>query len=107
MLYNTGMYYGSGTKSREWPLSDGKTLVLKYKYVELFFCPISMKRKWYVIGDKRSEDVEISKEAAYRLLPTGTKPDVPFWDLYGGYFLLVLLIALFIFEITTGWNTGS
>ena len=56
------MFYGWGKSSKQWKLGDGKTLVFAYNYVALMFIfQLAYKKKWLVVGDQRSQDLELSR----------------------------------------------
>lgn len=91
------MLIGWGKKSKEWSFESGLTLVASWSYFSLVFCPVSRSTRWYIIGDKRSEDLEITKQQFDEMFPDDP-PKVPLWDRYGlwmmlGAYLTIAIIA--------------
>ncbi|MSU55075.1 MAG: hypothetical protein EXS46_00870 [Candidatus Taylorbacteria bacterium] len=91
------MIFGSGTKTRQWTLSDGRVLVLVWRYSHFFFCPIAHHLSWHVLGDKRSEDKKISREEAINLM-SGVIPEPSFWEMRGGYVLTALIFLAVVWS---------
>lgn len=91
------MIFGSGTKIKQWLLGDGRTLLLKWRYSHLFWCPIAHHLQFFILSDKRSEDIEISKEEVLKLLPPDTKL-LNIWEKYGGYMLIGAFVLIGIFS---------
>lgn len=90
------MIFGSGIKTKQWLLDDGRILLLQWHYSHILWCPAAYKLKWFILEEKRSDDKEISKEEAIKLLPLNTKP-LNIWQMYGGYILIGILVLLGLF----------
>lgn len=87
------MFYGWGSDSERWTLDDGNTLVVIYRYVSLMFIfRFAYKRRWMIIGDSRSQDLEVSRtELERRYGADAPKPGV--WSQYS---LLIGFAALVV-----------
>ena len=71
--------FGSGTKHKAWDLSSGYTLLCVYDYFHLFYLlRFVTEKEWYLQGDSRSEDRELSLEQLLEILPT--EPVVSAYD---------------------------
>ena len=53
------MFYGWGRSSRGWQMSDGRTVVAVSSYLSVMFIPLFLCTKWLIVGDVRSQDVEV------------------------------------------------
>lgn len=74
------LFWGWRRKTKRWDLGNGYQLVCAYKYFHLYFIlRFITQKKWYLIGDSRSEDRELTKEEVGQLLPDG----VPHISAYG------------------------
>jgi len=95
------MVYGWGSDSEHWGMSDGSTVVFAYRYVSLmFFFRLAYKKRWLVLADNRSQDVEISRaELEQRYGPSAPSPGI--WGQYSlligvtAFSLLVLAASMF------------
>jgi len=66
------MFFGWGTMHKSWHLGNGYTITCVYKYFHLWFVlRFVTEKKWYLQGDSRSEDRELTKEQVQKLIPTG------------------------------------
>ncbi len=88
------MFYGWGKSSQQWQLADGNTMVMAYSYVSLMFIfKLAYGKKWYLTGDQRSMDREMSRaelESAYgEDLP---KPGL--WSQYGLLLTAALIVVI-------------
>jgi hypothetical protein len=92
------MVFGWGQKSKEWPLDNGRFLVASWSYVSFLLCPVSRSTRWFIVGDKRSEDHELSKQQLEQMFPEG-RPQVPLWSRYGFWMVFGSLFVIgFIME---------
>ncbi len=85
------LFWGAGTKESRWSMPDGRTLVVRWKYSHLFWCPIAYKICWFIFTDKRSEDREITYGEVARIFPTNT-PHISHWQRLGGYYLIAVIV---------------
>jgi hypothetical protein len=75
-----------------WPHPDARNLVLQYEKSTIAFYTFAHRQRWFLVGDRRSEDSEISQDDALKLLPPGTKSiRIPFFEPYG----MIMLLGLF------------
>jgi hypothetical protein len=66
------LFWGWRRKTRKWDLGNGYQLVCAYKYLHIYFIlRFITQKKWYLIGDSRAEDRELTKEEVGQLLPDG------------------------------------
>jgi len=90
------MFYGWGSDSERWGLSDGNTLVFAYRYVSLMFIfRLAYKKRWMILADGRSQDIEVTRaELEQRYGPSLPRPGI--WGQYGMLLALtaVVLAAL-------------
>jgi hypothetical protein len=96
----TVVFYGWGTKTKYWPLPDGRTLTAVWQYVHAYWFPIAYSAKWYVSCVNPLENREISYDEVRGLFPT-EPPKLSVWDRYGLLFLfggIALLIAFLIWK---------
>ncbi len=90
------MFYGWGNNSEQWPLTDGNTLVFAYKYVSLMFIfKLAYKKKWFVVGDNRSEDTEVTRPD----LELRYGPDLPMPGVWSQWGLLITVGVLVLLSI--------
>ncbi len=92
------MFYGWGKSTDNWPLADGNTVVCSYSYFSLMFIfQVMFNKKWYVMGDQRSLDREMTRaelEAAYG-------EDVPKPGIWRQYGLLLTIAAIVVFTMVS------
>ncbi len=80
------MFYGWGSDSERWGLSDGNTLVFAYRYVSLMFIfRLAYKKRWVILADSRSQDLELTRAE----LEQRYGPDVPTPGIWSQYSLLI------------------
>lgn len=92
------IFYGWGKKSKEWDIGNGQHAVLVWNYFHIFWCPVAWGGKWYIVGDKRSEDREISQDEIRQYFPHGApKPNV--WQRFG---LLIVASLLIFYGVVAG-----
>lgn len=95
------MFLGWGKKSKEWQLDSGEALVASWSYFSLFFCPVSRSTRWFIVGDRRSQDQEITLQQLEQMFPEDP-PKVPLWDRYGlwmilaGYLAIAMIAGVFL-----------
>lgn len=66
------MFFGWGTKSKRWDLGNGNTLLCIYKYFHLYFVlRFVTSKRWFIQGEMRSNDRELTYEQVKQLLPGG------------------------------------
>lgn len=66
------MFWGWGTKSKSWNMGNGYTLTCQYKYFHIWFVlRFITKKRWFIQGDKRSEDREVTYQQLKKLMPDG------------------------------------
>lgn len=93
------MFYGWGKSSQEWSLGDGNTLVCAYNYVALMFIfRLAFKQKYHLIGDSRSQDVQVSRSELEQRYGT----DVPKLSLWTQFGLLIGVAALVLVMVVVG-----
>lgn len=89
------IFFGWGTKTKQWKIGD-KVLVLSYQYFHLFFFFTGTAGyTWQLLGDKRSEDKELTKEELEELkvhLMYEHTFEPTWWEKYS----LLLLIGFFV-----------
>lgn len=86
--------FGWGTRQKSWALADGQQLLLVYKYFHLFFIfRVASDQKWFLIGNDRREDREISVEQVRVLFPANT-PSLNLWERYSLFLLIAASIVL-------------
>jgi hypothetical protein len=88
------VFTGWGTKTKNWPLPDGRNLAAHWQYIHAYWFPVAHSVKWYVSCANPLENREISYDEVRGLFPT-EPPNLSLWDRYGLLFLLAG-IALFI-----------
>jgi hypothetical protein len=65
-------FFGWGTKQKSWDLGNGYTLLCVYRYFHIWIVIRFITRKnWYIQGDRRSEDRELTYEQVKQLIPSG------------------------------------
>ncbi len=65
--------FGWGKKTRKWPMDNGKELVVTWSYFSLnFLSGLAWSIRWYIVGDNRSEDREITYDEVKKLFPENT-----------------------------------
>jgi hypothetical protein len=63
------MWFGWGTKHKYWDLEDGRSLLCVYKYTHLMFViRFITSKRWFLQGERRSEDRELSADEVYKML---------------------------------------
>jgi hypothetical protein len=87
------MFWGSGIKELNWPLPDGRHLIVRWQYSHLFWCNIAHDIHWYIISDKRSEDKEIPYDEVVKMFPIKT-PHISHWEKYGGYYAIIIFLLI-------------
>ena len=86
--------FGWGTSSKTWNLADGRQIVYRYSYFHIVYLfRISHSERWFLVGDNRSNDREISFEEASRLIPH-TRPRLNLWLRYGLLFTIGAFVLL-------------
>ena len=66
------MLWGSGTKTRSWDMQNGYTLICVYRYFHIWFViRFITGKRWFIQGDKRSEDKELTEQEVKDLLVGG------------------------------------
>ena len=57
------LFWGSGTRSKYWDVGNGLFVVCVYRYAHiLFVIRWITSKKWYLQGDRRSEDRELTAD---------------------------------------------
>jgi hypothetical protein len=70
------MFFGWGTKRKQWNLSNGYFLICAYNYFHIMFIlRVIIHKKWFIISSNRAEDKQLSKED-FKLLFPDKKPVV-------------------------------
>ncbi len=87
------LFFGFGTRSKKWIFGNSFCLVAEWDYVDFFMCPLALSIKWKLIGDKRSEDRQLTYKEVKEMFPVKT-PKVGKLDRFG---LLYVIAACFIF----------
>lgn len=88
--------FGWGTKNKTWPMADtNKHLVATWSYFHLFWLSIGYNIKWSIIGDNRSEDLQITYNKVKEMF-SGDVPKVNIWQRYG---LLIVVGILGFFSL--------
>lgn len=88
-------------------MPDGKFLVATWRYFHVFWIfPIAGKIQWFIISDKRSEDIEIPYEKVQQLIPNET-PKVNVWDRFGLLIVIGIAIAWSILGSLAGTLVGN
>ena len=95
-------FFGWGKKTLTWSLLDGKQLLCRFEYFHIFLCPTVSHAKWYLIGDSRAADKEITYDDVKRLFPQNT-PHIGHWQRYGLRYLGALIAVGFLYS----WITGT
>lgn len=86
-------FFGWGTKNKTWPIvGSDKYLVATWSHFHIFLIPIGYGIKWHIIGDSRSEDVQISYDKVKEMFPENT-PKVHIFQKYG---LIIFIGALWL-----------
>ncbi len=92
------MFYGWGSSSERWGLGDGNTLVFAYRYVSLMFIfRLAYKKQWFVVGDQRSADLELSRSE----LEQRYGQDLPGPGIWSQYGLLIAIGAFVAFAVVS------
>ena len=87
------MVYGWGSDSERWGMSDGNTVVFAYRYVSLMWLfRLAYKKRWLVLADSRSQDVEITRAELEQRYGTST----PSPSVWGQYSLLIAFTAFVV-----------
>ena len=92
------MFYGWGTKSKDWTMSDGRQLVLRYRFFSIMFIfQIAFAKKWMLIGRDRAMDQTVDRNELQRLYGN----DVPNLGLWSQWGLVLSIVALMTFAIVS------
>lgn len=92
------MFYGWGNASKEWNLDDGNRLVFAYSYFSLMFLfKIAYKKKWFVLGDSRSEDQQFTRAELEQRYGT----DLPKPGIFMQYGLPLVIGAFVLFALVS------
>jgi len=91
------MFWGWGTKSKQWDLGDGRILMLSWSYFSLLFCPVSSNTQWFILSDSRSQDRRIGYGEVQALIPENT-PTMSLWSRFGlwivgGAYVIIATVA--------------
>lgn len=97
------MFFGYGTRSQKFPLDDQKIIVATWNYFHICLCPAAGKIRWYIIGNNRSEDKEISYDEVKQLIPINS-PSINIWNKYGLYFVVLIGVLLGIIHEFYPWE---
>jgi len=66
------MLWGWGTKHKSWDLGNGYTLICAYKYFHIWFIlRFITSKRWFLQGENRFEDKELTFEQVKKLVPQG------------------------------------
>jgi len=69
--------FGYERKEKTWDLGDGRVLVCTYGVSHFYFLLRWIENKqWFVIGDRRSEDQQLSKEQVAEIFHPGAVPRI-------------------------------
>ncbi|MES2088058.1 MAG: hypothetical protein V4467_03650 [Patescibacteria group bacterium] len=88
--------FGWGKKSRRWPIGEGKELVATWSYFSLNFVALAWAIHWYVIGENRSEDREVTYDEVKALFPQNT-PHLTSLEQYGLWWVIGATALLVIY----------
>jgi hypothetical protein len=89
--------FGWGKKTRKWPMGDGKELVATWSYFSFNFLPgLAWSVRWYIVGDSRSEDREVTYDEVKSLFPQNT-PSLSYLERYGLLWVISVTAVLVIF----------
>jgi hypothetical protein len=88
---------GWGRRIKSWVVKDKgvtKKLTCRYNYFSiLVFFKLILSKQWFIVGEKRSEDREITSQQAQKFL-AGKSP-FNFFEQYGLLILLALIFLVF------------
>ena len=91
------MFYSWGKNTKEWSYDfkgEDLNIVCVYSYFAvLFVFPVAWNLKWYIVSDKRSEDVQVSYLELKNKLGEHT-PSLSLWTRFG----LLFVFAFFVFS---------
>jgi len=85
--------FSFGKKEKAFPVAGGRSIVLRWKYVGIFECPVAFFRE-RVLVEKEGTEKTISYHEAKRLYG-GKAVLVPFFDAYGLYGFFVAIFSLY------------
>lgn len=90
-------WFGWGTKSLTWSLPDEKQLFCRFRYFHIFFCPAVTQANWYILGDSRAQDREITYDEVKRLFPQNP-PHIGHWQRCGLGYLGAAMTLLVLYS---------
>jgi hypothetical protein len=89
--------YGWGKSSKQWQKmvnGEAKILICSYNYFSLFFfLTIAFNAKWFLAGENRSEDKQLTYTEVKKLFPEKT-PRLGIWKRFS---LLIVITSLILF----------
>lgn len=85
------LFFGWGTKSKNWDIGNGQFVVMTWRYFHLFLMPIGYGVSYHVIGDSRSEDREVSRGEAESLC--GRQLSIGVWNRFGLLLSVAYVVA--------------
>lgn len=90
------LIFGWGTRSKLWPLPDGRAILLTWKFYHIFqYITFSYGPEWFLLsGDQKKN--WIGMDGAQKMLP-GENIQIPFYYQYSGVIAVVGLLAYTIF----------
>ena len=98
------LFFGWGKKSQDWPVKYSIQRVRaewSYFYLVIFF--LSFDTKWFILGDKRSDDRKVTYEEVLQRFPNETFK-ISWWSRRS---LLLLIVLLFAFAAFDDWSKQS
>lgn len=90
--------FGWGTRSKSWPLPDGRAVLLTWNFYHIFqYITFSYEPAWYLIsGDQKKN--WIGMDAAQKMLPA-ENIQIPFYFQYSGVIVVAGIFVYKLFEL--------
>ncbi len=87
-----------GTRGNQWTVThqgQQKTLVLRYSYFSIIIAfSIAWGEQWFLLSDKRSEDVRLTKEQVAMIFQPEKPPGIHPWEKYSLPALIVIFMVI-------------
>jgi hypothetical protein len=96
------MFYGWGTKSKEFTAPDGRVLACFYDYVSLMFIFTFVWRKKWKRMSPDGRGIEIAKDDVEQLFFPEKPPSIGIWTQYSLAFFLATIVAVLAYG---SWTT--
>ena len=87
------MFYGWGSRNKNWTMPDGRQLICQYNYFSLMFIiRLVWRRRWHLVGRDRAMDQEVNREELAKVYGAGNVPDLGLFERFGMFFVIGAIV---------------